>query len=163
MRPKSGVIAACALALALVITMYIAPVMAGGDLPPAEGKAFWTYIHKTNPYTKWAMWPGKEGMLEGKSPHGKYVRIFVNRVALEAAKTGKPMPDGAIIIKENYKDTNALAVLTPMYKVKGYNPTAGDWYWTKIAANGKVLGEGKLKGCIRCHEAVKNTSWVFTK
>jgi hypothetical protein len=163
MRLKSGVIVWFALALALVITMLSTPVKAGGELPPAEGKAFWTYIHKTNPYTKWAMWPGKEGMLEGNSPHGKYVRIFVNKPALEAAKAGKPMPPGAIIIKENFTNKKTLAVLTPMYKVKGYNPEAGDWYWTKIAANGEVLGEGKLKGCIRCHQAVKDTSWVFTK
>jgi len=163
MRSKNGAIVTCALALVLGLTMSIAPAMAEGDLPPAEGKAFWSYIHKTNPYTKWAMWPGKEGMYEGKSPHGKYVRIFVNKLALEAAKAGKPMPPGAIIIKENYKDKKTLAAITPMYKVKGYNPAAGDWYWTKIAANGKILGEGKLKGCIQCHEAVKANSWVFTK
>lgn len=163
MRPKSDVIKACSLALVLAVVIVAAPVMAEGDLPKAEGTAFWTYIHKTNPYTKWAMWPGKEGLLEGNSPHGKYVRIFVNQPALEAVKAGKPMPPGAIIVKENYQDPKTLAAITPMYKAKGYNPTAGDWYWIKIAASGKVLAEGKLKGCIKCHEGAKANGWVFTK
>lgn len=163
MKRKTSAVLACVFVLALAVTMFSALAMAGGDMPPAEGKAFWTYIHNTNPYIKWAMWPGQEGMYEGKSPHGKYVQIFVNKPALEAAKAGKPMPPGAIIVKENYKDKKTLAAITPMYKVKGYNPAGGDWYWTKIAANGKILAEGKLKGCIKCHEAVKPNDWVFTK
>jgi hypothetical protein len=148
-------------ALTLVIIMAAALALAKDKFPPAKGQAFWTYIHKTDPYTKWAMWPGHEGLHEGKSPHGNYVRVFVNKLALQAAKTGKPMPFGAIIIKENYKDKKTLLSLTPMYKVKGYNPAGGDWYWTKISPNGKILAEGKLKGCLRCHEAVKSNDWVF--
>lgn len=163
MKLKTNAIVACVLALALAVTLFSALAMADDGMPPAEGKAFWTYIHNTNPYTKWAMWPGMEGMYEGKSPHGKYVRIFVNKPALEAAKAGKPMPPGAIIVKENFKDKKTLDAITPMYKVKGYNPAGGDWYWTKIAANGKILAEGKLKGCINCHEAVKSNDWVFTR
>ncbi len=163
MRQNSGGILLWALALALATTMVSALAMAEGKLPPTEGKAFWAFIHETNPYTKWSLWPGMKGMYEGKSPHGKYVRIFINRPALEAVKAGKPMPPGAIIVKENFKDKTTLAVITPMYKVKGYNPAGGDWYWTKIAADGKILGEGKLKGCIKCHEAVKANDWVFTK
>lgn len=149
------------MALALAITIVSVPAWAEDKLPPAEGKAFWTYIHKTNPYTKWAMWPGHKGLHEGKSPHGNYVRVFANKLALDAVKTGKPMPPGAIIVKENYKDKNTMVSLTPMYKVKGYNPSGGDWYWTKISPDGKLLAEGKLKGCLRCHEAVKSKSWIF--
>lgn len=163
MKLKLNAIVVCVLAIAAAATVFSALATARETLPPAEGKEFWGYIHKTNPYTKWAMWPGMDGMYEGKSPHGKYVRIFVNKPALEAAKAGKAMPYGAIIVKENFKDKKTLASITPMYRVKGYNPAGGDWYWTKIAANGKILGEGKLKGCIRCHKAVKSTDWVFTK
>jgi len=57
MKLKLNAIVVCLLALA--VTLFSALTTAGEKLPPAEGKAFWNYIHKTNPYTKWAMWPGR--------------------------------------------------------------------------------------------------------
>jgi len=164
MKRKTKAVHWLALALALSLTMAAGLALAQKDkLPPAEGQAFSDYIFKTDPYAKWPLWPGMKGMYQGKSPHGKYVRIFVNQLAWEAAKAGKPMPPGAIIVKENYEDEKTLVSLTPMYRVKGYNPAGGDWYWTKLAPDGKALAEGKLKGCLRCHEAVKSTDWVFTR
>ncbi len=159
MRQKSWIVMGCA--LALVVAMA-APALAGAGMPPADGQAFWTYISKTNPYTKWTMWPGKEGMYEGKSPHGRYLKIFVNQPALQALKAHKPMPPGAIIVKENYKDKKTLAAITPMYKVKGFNPQGGDWFWAKIS-DGKVLAAGKVRGCLKCHQAVQANDWIFTK
>ena len=38
-----------------------------------------------------------------------------------------------------------------MYKVKGYNPNDGDWFWVKYDPTGKADKFGKPKGCIGCH------------
>ncbi|MBW1895483.1 MAG: cytochrome P460 family protein, partial [Deltaproteobacteria bacterium] len=81
-----------------------------------------------------------------------------------AAREGKPMPYGAILVKENYgKDKTTLMAVTPMYKIKGFDPEAGDWFWAKYDANGKVLKEGQVTGCISCHQARKAADWIFTE
>ena len=150
--------------LVLVSVLVTTPLIgAGKNPPPAKGDAFWTYITKTNPYTKWQNWPGYKGIYPGKSPHGAYLKLYANPIALKAAHEGKPMPDGAIIVKENYgKDKKTLMAVTPMYKVKGYNPDAGDWFWAKYDAKGKIQAAGKPKGCIACHGVQKNNDWLFT-
>jgi hypothetical protein len=82
--------------------------------------------------------------------------------ALTALKEKKPMPDGAIIVKENYgENKEKLMAVTPMYKKKGYNPDAGDWFWAKYGPKGKVMTAGKVEGCINCHRAQEN--WLFTE
>lgn len=147
-----------------VLAMGIAVSYGGGELPAAEGKAVWQYISKDNPYTNWSLWPGHKGMYPGKSPHGAFLKLYANDVAIEAAKQGKPMPDGAILVKENYaKDKKTLAAITPMYKKKGFNPEAGDWFWAKYGPKGKVMASGKVQSCIDCHAARKAQDWIFTK
>ncbi|MFO7911933.1 MAG: cytochrome P460 family protein [Desulfotignum sp.] len=137
-------------------------VLAKAHMPDPEAAPFWTYISETDPYTQWDMWPGKEGVYEGQSPHGAYLKLYINDTALNALKENKPMPDGAIIVKENYgKDKEQLMAVTPMYRKKGYNPDAGDWFWAKYGPQGKVMTAGKVKGCIDCHRAQE--TWLFTE
>lgn len=102
-------------------------------MAPTSGPDFWTYISKTHVYTNWKLWPGHEALHPGQSPHGAFIRSFVNPVALKAIdKQGKMMPEGAIIVKENYgDDKKTMVAITAMYKVKGYNPEAGDWFWAE--------------------------------
>ena len=134
------------------------------SLPSPEAKTFWTYIDQVNPYTEWNYFPGYEGMYPGKSPHGAYLKLYANEAAYRAAKNGEKMPDGAILVKENYaKDKETLAAITPMYKVKGYNPTAGNWFWAKYGPDGKAAVSGKVDSCIKCHNAAKGNDYLFTK
>lgn len=131
-------------------------------MPPADAEACWMYMTKMSPYHGWGYWPGHAGIKEGKSPHGKFVRVTANPVALMAARKGmKEMPDGALIMKENFDADRKLVALTPMYKVKGYNPEGGDWFWMKLAPDGTVEASGKLKGCVGCHAKVKKNDWIF--
>lgn len=135
---------------------------AGGVLPPAEGDALWNFITQQSPYEKWQPLPGHEGLYEGKSPHGAYLKVYINDRALDAVRKGESVPEGTIIVKENYgKDQKTLMAVTPMYKVKGYNPEGGDWFWAKYGAGGKVLAAGKIDGCIRCHSVRKDKDWRF--
>lgn len=154
-------------AILLTITLSLPMVSAAanaGDLPAADGKALWTYVTKADPYTGWGYWPGRYGSYVGKQPHGAHLKVFANGPALQAAREGKPMPAGAIVLKENYgKDGKTLMAVTPMYKVSGYNPEGGDWFWAKYTADGTVDKEGKVGGCIKCHEAVKDQNWIFNE
>jgi hypothetical protein len=134
-------------------------------IPHADADAFWSYITVENPYENWSFWPGKDGIYPGQSPHGAFLKLYANDIAINAVKAGmKTMPDGAILVKENYgKDQKTLMAVTPMYKVPGYNPDAGDWFWGKYGPDGEVMAAGKLKGCIQCHAAVKDNDWIFTE
>jgi len=134
-------------------------------MPAADAQTVWTYITKTNPYTDWPPFPGHEGLYPGKSPHGAYLKLTVNKPALLAiAAMQTDMPAGAILVKENYaKDKKTLVAVTLMYKVSGYNPEGGDWFWAKYGAQGKVAAQGKVQSCIDCHRSVKDTGWIFTQ
>jgi hypothetical protein len=151
--------------LVLVVALLGAAALAAASvtkMPPTDAKKFWSYISTFNPYTKWKMWPGHEGIYPGKSPHGAYLKVYVNDLAYTAIKQKKPMPNGAVIVKENYgKDKKTLMAVTPMYKVKGYNPDAGDWFWGKYGPDGKIMASGKIAGCIKCHSMVKKHGWLF--
>jgi len=150
-----------------ILTLILAGPSAlfGADdgLPPPDGEKVWQYISTDNPYTDWDHWPGHSGMYPGKSPHGAYLKLYANPIAINAANEGKPMPAGAILVKENYgKDKKSLMAVTPMYKVEGFNSDAGDWFWAKYGPDGKVMASGTPKGCIQCHQVKKSNDWIFT-
>lgn len=120
---------------------------------------FWNYL-TTQKYRNWAPAPGTTGeAYEGSSPHGAYLKMYLNR---KAAGNPKTLPNGSIIIKENYgPDGRTLMAITVMYRTPNYNPQAGDWYWVKYNADGTVAAAppekgsmplaGRPAGCIKCH------------
>ena len=130
--------------------------------PEADGKAVWEYItnHK---YQEWPLWPGKGKLYKGGHPHGALLTTYVSRDALEVIEGKKGMfGSGAFIIKENYSPEKKLGAVTVMYRVKGYNADAGDWFWAKYKPDGTVEKEGKVDGCINCHNSKIENDWVFT-
>jgi hypothetical protein len=129
----------------------------------ASGAALWDHIKKKD-YTKgWKMWPGKTALYKGTEPHGTLLTTYVNGRAYKAIEAKKGMlPYGSIIVKENYSPDKKLMALTVMYKVKGYNPQAGDWFWAKYTSDGKIEAEGKVEACINCHGKKKDNDYVFT-
>jgi hypothetical protein len=137
--------------------------MSHGKMPAAEGKAMHEYITKVNPYEKWSMWPGKEKLYPGTEPHGALLTTYVNEAALKGIKEqGGKLPDGAIVVKENYMPDKKLAAVTVMYKKTGYNPQAGDYFWLKFTPDGKIEAEGKVEMCIGCHRAAQRGDFLFT-
>ena len=153
-----------AVSLAVVVALGTGMSHLAGEMPGADAKGLWEYFTKTEPYTDWSFFPGRDGMYKGTHPHGARLKLYVNDVALAALKEGKPMPYGAIILKENYaKDGETLMAITPMYKVEGFNPDAGDWYWAKYKADGMVEKAGKVEGCIDCHSERKDKDWYFNE
>ena len=136
------------IALFITIVMVI-PLRAGNTLPKADPASLWEYITKTNPYKNWKPWPDHKGMQPGRAPHGPFHRVFVNDIALSSTKP--PVKYGSIIVKENYNKKKQLKIITVMYKVKGFNPKDGDWFWAKYNLQGNAKPYGKPKGCIGCH------------
>jgi hypothetical protein len=153
------------LAAATGLLLGLLPLDAvAGDLPGADAAELWQYMTRTNPYTGWGYWPGKVGVYEGTRPHGAKLVLYANAPALKAAREGRPMPYGAIVVKENYgPDGKQLMAVTPMYRVEGYNPEAGDWFWAKYDGAGKALKSGKVDGCINCHRARAAENWIFAE
>ena len=131
--------------------------------PAASGKAIWAYMAKAGYTRNWSMWPGTSAYYKGNEPHGALLTTYVNAPALDAinGKRGT-LPDGAMVIKENYMPGKNLAAITVMYKVAGYNPEAGDWYWVKFAPSGAVEAEGKEPMCIACHSAKMDNDYLYT-
>jgi len=160
MMRKNLVVLLCSfMVLGLVGSVFAA----GGGLPKADGPSVYEYITKTNPYQQWALFPGKGKLYTGKHPHGALLTTYVNDIALAGIndKVGT-LANGSIIVKENYMPNKMLGAITVMYRVKGYDSEAGDWFWAKYAADGMIAKEGKVTGCINCHAAVINNDWIFT-
>ena len=149
--------------LSLAISLGDAGQSPGGGGGLTNGANMWTHITVKEPYTKWKLWPGTEKMYEGTQPHGAFLTTYVTKGARKVIekKKGK-FSQGAIIVKENYMPDKTLAAITVMYKAKGYNPEAGDWFWAKFKPDGSVEKEGKVGGCIKCHSAKADNDWVFT-
>ena len=147
------------LSLAIQLDNTESPVESG----LTNGANMWKHITVKKPYTNWKLWPGTEKMYEGTQPHGAFLTTYVTKGARQAIekKKGK-FVQGAIIVKENYMPDKTLAAVTVMYKAKGYNPEAGDWFWAKYKPDGSVEKEGKVGGCIKCHSAKADNDWVFT-
>jgi hypothetical protein len=149
--------------LLLLIIAPLSPATAKAEeMPEADGKSLWHYITKSSPYTKWEHWPGLPEMYRGKPPHGAYLEVFANPIAIKAAKAGTIMPHGAIIVKENIaKDKTTVVAITPMFKIKNFNPEGDDWFWAKYKPDGSIGAEGKVESCIKCHKVAKATNWIF--
>jgi hypothetical protein len=154
---KLSIVAGCA-CLALALGML--PALAAGDMPGADAAALWKYISQTSPYQKWGQFPDKKGMHASQSPHGANVQVFANQEALAAKQA--PLPFGAIIVKDGMDQNQKLTSVVVMYKVKGYNPEAGDWFWANYKPDGTVGAAGKLAPCISCHSPKAANDYVFS-
>ena len=143
-----------------------APAKGKAALPAATGKDLWDYLTKVKYQKSFTLWPGKGKLYKGTEPHGALLTTYVNKPALAAIKGKKgTMPADAIIVKENYMPDKKLAAITVMYKVAGYNPEVGDWFWAKYTPDGKIEAEGKsgmANMCIGCHGKAKGNDFLFT-
>lgn len=136
---------------------------AGAGSIEANGKAVWDYLKKEGYAKTWKMWPGTTVMYPGPEPHGAFLTTYVNDAAAKAiaGKKGK-FSAGAIIAQDNFSKDKKLKFISVMYKVKGYNPKEGDWFWAQYKPNGRIESEGKIDECIKCHVAQKTNDYVYT-
>jgi len=119
------------------------------------------------------------GFYEGNPPHGGILRTYMNNIAYDAVERQLgTFPPGSIIVKENHMPgdfqidksddsrvvegfSGNLAAITIMAKISGYNPEAGDWFWTKLQPDGTIDAAGKPETCIGCHGTVSKNDFVY--
>ena len=138
--------------------------------PDTTGGAIWRHLRTAN-YQTWQKWPGKRALYPGNDPHGMLLTTYVNDAAYQAItnKAGT-MPEGAIIVKENYMPDSTLAAVTVMYKAAtGYNPTHNNWFFSKHMPDGSLdktptgaAMQGRVPGCQSCHRTKPNNDYLFT-
>lgn len=135
-----------------IIALFVVTVLSAlafAKMPSAAPNALWEHITKESPYTQWSFWPDHQGMQPGRAPHGPLHKVYVNERALNSSRP--PVQYGSIAVKENYGKDKELKAITVMYKINGYNPDAGDWFWVKYSPDGKADKFGKPAGCVGCH------------
>ena len=133
------------------------------ELPDTTGDAVAAYLEEVNYQESWDLWPGLGEKFPGEEPHGMLLTTYLNPAALEAVNSNASvMPNGAIIVKDNFTPAGVLAATTVMYKQSGYNPEHNDWFWLKVLADGTIEKQGKVEGCQNCHGDVKDNDYVWT-
>ena len=74
---------------------------------------------------------------------------------------GDEQPRNALPTPRQNDSVEMLDAVTVMYKSAGFDAANNDWYWLKRGADGKVQAEGKVAGCIGCHQPAKR-DYVLT-
>lgn len=129
------------------------------EMPGPDANALWRYIAKDIPYTTWSGWPDHQGMQPGRAPHGSQHKVYVNNRLLNSSQA--PVQYGSIQVKENYNNDQELESITVMYKIEGYNPSDGDWFWVLYTPDGKTEASGKVESCIGCHSTRADNDFVI--
>ena len=142
----------------MIAVCLSAGFLAYAEMPGPAPEALWHYLTKVSPYQEWSFWPDHQGMQPGRAPHGPLHKVYVNDRALNSPKP--PVQYGSIEVKENYNKAKELKAITVMYKVPGYNPKDGDWFWVKYTPDGKARPFGKPAGCIGCHGTRANNDFI---
>jgi cytochrome c553 len=119
-----------------------------------------------------------------KEDHSGVARQYVNTVALQAAKAGKPLPDGSVIIVVNYAakldaskqpvaDKDGSWAVDKIVGYEGMEARAGwgkdlpellrnaSWNYGIFAADKTPRAEVNQAVCLACHKPKADSSFVF--
>ncbi len=146
----------------------------GGKKDVAFAKALWTAMKG---YQDWKL---TTKVYKGRSPHGKWVRMFSTFVKVQ----GRSYP---IIVKENYRGrgvsvekiekepkTWLKAVTIMLQREPGYDKENQDWFWVKYDKDGNIemnpkgmllagrVAKGDRRGCISCHSQAGGDDYLFS-
>jgi hypothetical protein len=135
--------------------------------PSAESKALWTKIQG---YSSWAKFSENQTPVASKSHMDMYVVTHHNDIVADAITNNTlPLPDGSILVKDNFPSADATMPMA----VTVMSKEGGEWYWLEATPDGKVvidsmMDKGKpLEGkgvmmCVGCHDGAKDNDQVFT-
>ena len=100
-------------------------------------------------------------------PHADHaIVVRVSPDAIEAYREGRPLPTGAVVVKEKYDDASASGPLQAygvmIKRETGYDPGGGDWeYGFVTLASGATATRGRLAGCAGCHAKARERDYLF--
>lgn len=115
------------------------------------------YQEDMKDYRSFSLMPGTTELMDlREGPHGGYMTVYVNQIALDAMKANaEKLPDGSLIIKDIYngstKKFHAIALMKKM---------GGDWHLGGFWPPGKPNKFGKTHessagSCVKCHSLAK--------
>lgn len=93
--------------------------------------------------------------------------IYTSREAIEAARKNQPLPDGTVILMEDYRDGKLLRYIA-MEKKPGHGATqpadvrTGDWAFQSFGPDRRVDRSENLARCMACHQPQARNDFVFT-
>jgi hypothetical protein len=159
----------CLIVFCIILQGFALAGMLGGRSKGADiigiptGASLFEQLKGMDYKHKFRIWPGKTSFSKGAESHGDFLTTYVNIPAFMtvAGKKGI-MPVGAMIVTESYTTDKKLVDIAVMFKVNGYNPDSGDWFWARYSPDGKVISEGKVDTCIKCHGTKKDNDFILT-
>lgn len=139
----------------------VAPVAAAE--PDTTEAGVWAYLEDQDYRENWRLWPEKERLYTGTEPHGMLLTTYVNPTAYAAIVDGrvKDLPEGSIIVKENWMPDSTFDAATVMYKARGFNPEHQDWLFAKYDTEGTAEAFGRAEMCQACHQNAES-GYIYT-
>lgn len=124
----------------------------GRPLPDTTATSLWLYLERVDYRDAWDLWPGMGEFYGGPEAHGLFLTTYVNSGALAAIEQrASSMPAGAVIVTEAFLPNRTLDNVAVMYKVRGYDPDHGDWFYARFQPDGEVAAAGRVQSCRECH------------
>ena len=154
-------LALAALAMAVTACETISEL---AEQPDTTAAAVLAHLEEEDYRNNWERWPGLGELYPSEEPHGLLLTTYMNTAAFDARRDWPgEMPNGAMIVKENYTADGVFDATTVMYKHIGYNPDHNNWFWLKAAADGTVQAEGMVEGCQTCHGKRSSNDYIMTE
>jgi len=145
----------------------------GGDEDVAFAHSLWAAM---DGYQAWMM---KSEIMQGRSPHGMFVRLYYNIVNIDGAPYH-------VVVKDNYggegvtlemvkaAPADYLMAVTPMVQREaGYDDDNRNWFYAKFGPDGVIdkndekmslagrVAKGMPTGCIACHANAADGDYLF--
>lgn len=132
--------------------------------------SFWRFLVKKDAaYNTWTVLKRDKADDGINNPHSDISKTYANKVA---ADNPASLPDGSVLVREDYDAEKKRLSISVMYRVKDYNKDHGNWYWIKYLDNGTVVRtskdegnkpiSGKVASCIECHAKAAGKDYVFS-
>lgn len=99
---------------------------------------------------------------------GSVSRSYANDVAVAAARAGKPLPSGSVIVVAGYAKGSTTPTYSMMESRSGWGDAMpaflrnGDWRYALFDAKQQRRDEANYARCLACHKPAANKSYVFT-
>jgi hypothetical protein len=138
--------------------------VAGVAAPDTTAAAIWAHMEAADYRQNWQLWPGKGELYAGVEPHGMLLTTYVNDAAFAALSAGSTaLPNGSVIVKENFMPDSTFAAATTMFRAGGYNPDHQDWFFVKFDATGVMEVAGREPMCQSCHGSAPGGDYLYTE
>jgi len=104
---------------------------------------------------------------QAADPHADYaIVVRVSADGVDAYREGRPLPRGAVVVKEKYANASAtgpmLAYALMTKRTAGFDPAGGDWEYAFVTPGAEPeVARGRLAGCAGCHASARDKDYLF--